>query len=579
MNDSTRRGAIALTDSDFNDAARKRGLTQYIIREPARLDPSEYLNLGILEPLRPSPESDFGKWVMEAVQAKRSIRPMDRADEWPLTFGDYKDAIGKIDQIRRGLFHERTNERLSYIPNDSPELRRFANELYDRERHSPDFTGYVLYLGAANWAFADAILRELGKVSANIPESIRKEHTYIVGGTGSGKSELMKLLIHHYVSHPDKGAVLIIDPHGPVSRQVARWREFSGSGSDRLVYLDATAKPDMGGFTPAMNPIQRTDLDEDDEAEFADMLADALAYLGGDGEGLTHHMKRLASHGMQALISLPDGTIEDLWAGLTEGKGSRLVKAGLAHPNPIIRGHYERLFFSDTFSAGRTSLSSRLEGALAKPSFHRMMTAPNPFNLPQALNAGKVVCVNCAALGSNAAVLGRFLMAQVAGMGKMRLRQQHQRHMPVHVFVDETTKLVSPPIFEILQEFRKVGIYLTMAQQSFGQGMDRDMRQSTKDNTALKFLGWTGNATEFFKMMDWDSKDMPKLEKQEFVVGVGNTQMKLKPHRHLADDTNAMSDREWERVLGEQFERYYRRPDVKSAPSPPPAAPDQTWAD
>ena len=72
-------------------------------------------------------------------------------------------------------------------------------------------------------------------VPLKIPESARAEHTYLCGATGSGKTELLKLLIHSYmVNHPET-AVVIIEPSGKLAPEVARFRE--NYASDRLIYV------------------------------------------------------------------------------------------------------------------------------------------------------------------------------------------------------------------------------------------------------------------------------------------------------------------------------------------------------
>jgi len=53
-----------------------------------------------------------------------------------------------------------------------------------------------------------------------LPDS-KGKHWYIVGGTGSGKSELLKHLIIQDIQKNDK-SVILIEPNGDLSEQVAR---------------------------------------------------------------------------------------------------------------------------------------------------------------------------------------------------------------------------------------------------------------------------------------------------------------------------------------------------------------------
>ena len=45
-------------------------------------------------------------------------------------------------------------------------------------------------------------------------ETDRMRHTYLTGGSGAGKSEAMKVIIHHYIARDPSTALVVIDPHG-----------------------------------------------------------------------------------------------------------------------------------------------------------------------------------------------------------------------------------------------------------------------------------------------------------------------------------------------------------------------------
>ena len=54
--------------------------------------------------------------------------------------------------------------------------------------------------------------------------------------TKTGKSELLKALCLNYVQQADYASVLVLDPGGDMSRQIAQWPELIPQG--RLLYLD-----------------------------------------------------------------------------------------------------------------------------------------------------------------------------------------------------------------------------------------------------------------------------------------------------------------------------------------------------
>ena len=68
------------------------------------------------------------------------------------------------------------------------------------------------------------MLREI--VPVHVPSDDRRRHTYITGGSGAGKSELLKLLIESSMHDVEESAVVVLDPHGDLVEQVAHWPEL-----------------------------------------------------------------------------------------------------------------------------------------------------------------------------------------------------------------------------------------------------------------------------------------------------------------------------------------------------------------
>lgn len=540
------------------------------------LPTSEQIHLGKLEAMGASEDSAVGKAVRTIVERASRAAASKWAERVPMSFGEYCDAVHKVDRTRAALHRERINNTPVYIDGDSSMLRRFVRSIYDRERHSPDFTGYVRYVGDVHPELAAAILQVLKQAAPHVRESDRHEHTLIVGSTGAGKSELLKLLVHHYVKHPELGAVLVLDPGGgKMASEIARWREFAGDGVERLVYLDANASDDMRGLVPALNPLVRGTASNDEVMSIAAQLADALTYLAGEGEGQTSYMERAATFGLRVLLDKHGSTLKDLWDGLVSADGEPLSSLGKRHPDEMVRGHYEKEFFGEHYKSAKRGLSSRLGGALLMPVFRRMLTAPNPFNLQTAVEAGKIIVVNCASAGEKGeTALGRLLMAQVSALGRRRSQNRYLQKAPLHVIVDEATQLMAPPVFKILQLLRKENIWLTMAQQGFGDGVERDMRSVLKTNTKLKVFGRSDSMSDAFRLMDWKG-DVPKLQRAQWMVSTGGERFLLQATDHLRDDTNAMSEAEWAAALEYQFAAYYRQlqgephsPTTNPLPSP-----------
>lgn len=461
----------------------------------------------------------------------------------------------------------------------APRRHKSDEDPLDRPRYTPDLKGYRRYLEDFHGQDLAPYIDAAARMPRHIEETRdRRAHTLVTGGSGSGKSELLKLLIHHYVRHPELGGVLVIDPHADLARQVARWREFKGKGAERLVYLDATEGMARGGWVPALNPLVRGTASQDELSGIAGQLANALAYFGGDGEGQTPQMQRLASFCLQVLLEIDGSTLLDLLRGLTVKARERgrekvdepeFVKRGRAHPNEVVRDFFENDWDGESYRSTRDALKRRLSTHLRAPIFQRMMAAPQPLNLEALLNAGKVVVVNCAMEGGDA--LGRFLMAQVAAIGRRRIDNPRLEPHPIHVFVDEASELIAPPFISILEGCRKRNIWLTMAQQGAGEGGEREFINRVKRSTLLKLLGRSGTVGEIMRVVDVPRDSIPTLEQGDFIAvktGHERSPMLLRTLRPspLAGIGNAMSEAEFSAVRKLQA-RYYRQP-ATALPSP-----------
>lgn len=74
------------------------------------------------------------------------------------------------------------------------------------------------------------VLRDrLVQIASGVPvsETDRMRHTYITGGSGSGKSELIKRLVFRSARYDPRCACVVFDPHGDLAEQIAKWRIFS----------------------------------------------------------------------------------------------------------------------------------------------------------------------------------------------------------------------------------------------------------------------------------------------------------------------------------------------------------------
>ena len=223
----------------------------------------------------------------------------------------------------------------------SAPMRRLAIR-YDLDVHTPNEEGYLRYLKELAPAF-HRLLEE--KMPAMLLESDRERHTYVTGGSGSGKTELLKQIIYSYVQKPDCGAVIVLDPHGDMVRQIAKWKEFADD-PDRLVYIDpflfkeelADLVPEGQIMRPTMNPMEMKTGSVQEKDLVVQQLISLIGALlsGGAGGVLTDPQKALIRSCIYVLLELPNPTVADLQNFMNKNRNQKYIaQAGLHHDDVV----------------------------------------------------------------------------------------------------------------------------------------------------------------------------------------------------------------------------------------------------
>lgn len=492
-----------------------------------------------------------------------------------LTYGEYLDALRRIVSIR---------ERLQKIDNaarrrdfdrqhrDNPTfhaehlapspLEARLSRNFDPDRLSADWAGYVAYLAAVAPSLCEFFYRRLPVL---IPEDARKRHTYITGQSGSGKSELLKVLFNAYLRSQARVSLVLIDPHGDLAEQVARFPDVATSG--RLVYLHPSLSPE---HTPTINPFELADQSETAVHVMAEQIASVFGELmrKAGHNALTGNMGALLIPCVSTLLRRPGSTIRDLQTFMDDKRNRELWDIGCRSAVQAHRDFFHERFYEKQFESTKAALYTRIQSLLNSPVLYRLLVGPSTVNLEEAVNAGKIIVFALPKGGIGAETsptFGSFVLAMLQGLAIRRESVPESQRVPVHVFVDECQNFLSPSVQTILTESRKYGLHLTLAQQTFAQDMDRDLAAAVVGNTAVKFCGM--NDVKTLKPMDERMgvglDALQRLAVGQFFVKVsGNTPAfkLIVPRVKAAVDAAA-----WKATKAEQLRDYYR-PNATPAP-------------
>lgn len=437
-----------------------------------------------------------------------------------------------------------------------------------RDDFTPDRQGFRAYLKEQHNALYGALKTP---IPAMVAEEDRQRHTYVTGGTGSGKTELLKHLIHSYVTTGKAGTV-IIDPHGDMAAQIARWDVFADD--DRLIYVDPYLFPDM---TPTLNVFELKERSEESIQTASQQILEMLDGVLGEGTGgkLSEPMKNCLRFCTLILLERDGSTFADLQRFLDNNRNHDLVATGQRHRNGVIREFFsgEKSGFSaPSLDSSKMRIETKIAGLRSLGAFENMVNGQSSFDLEDALNAGKIVVFKLSKKQPEASkTLGKFILIKLLQMAYRRDSLSPAERVPVHVFIDECQNFIIPSLGDILTDARKYGVHLTLAQQVAGQGMSSSMEETMSNNVRIAIGGYTKKDRRMAEMLGVPLHDMQNLKVGEFYIRLGaNPALLINTDTHVLGNNSAMTSQQWD-ATKERLKKYYRPIDALDVPdiSPP----------
>lgn len=404
-----------------------------------------------------------------------------------------------------------------------------------------------------------------------LPNDQREKHTYVVGGTGSGKSELLKHLILQDIGKQNK-CVILIEPNGDLSEQVARQQ---GIPPERLIYIDCSFPP----RTPLINPFEliRSQNDLEIETQAQTIRTALMQIFDSDGQPLTLQMQSVIEPCLE-IIAKKRGTLKDLQRFMVSGLNEDLVAFGKTLVKH--KDFFERKFDESNLAVSRQGIYQKLMNVLNMSAFTDFFCGETSINLRKAIEDKKVIIFNLSKgkLGDfTATYIGKMIVAILQNIIFQRANIKQENRTPIGLYIDEFQDFINPSIEQIFVQGRKYNVGLTVASQVVGQKMTTEMTKIVLGNTNVKFVGMNGYETlrAMSKETFTEIEELKNLSVGEFFCRIGNANgfvLKV-PEKHLGWKT-CISEQDWKTVLTEQLNRYYRprvrlQPQNKNAPTLP----------
>ncbi len=461
--------------------------------------------------------------------------------------------------VREMTFHT-FEDFLLTLKHATPKKGDYISTGHSLDSFQSNLEGYMAYLqknapDLAHFFFA--------RLSARIPESDRKRHTYLLGKSGSGKSELLKILVFAYLRKLKYCTSIVLDPHGDLAEEIARFKE--NKTMDRLIYIDPYLDK-YGKRKPCINPLDI----KDKSAQNVDIVAQALLTAFKEilnNTTLTIQMEALLVPCLTVLLKREGSTLLDLQRFMNDDKNQDLVNLGTQSNIIAHQIFFRDRFYERTFSITKASISTKLQSLLNSQTFYHLTVGKSTLYIDEILSSKKLVIFNLSKgqLGSDTSeAFGRFIIALIQSAILKRAQQKKSKRVPVHMYIDEFQNYISDSMEEILAESRKYGLHLTLAQQYLGQKMDTNFKRGVLANTQIKIIGMSASdsRTAIAKETGLSDEEISRLSVGSFYIKVGNRPaFKLYVPTFLIGNKNSMTWENWHGVRAHQLNKFYRNID------------------
>ncbi len=306
----------------------------------------------------------------------------------------------------------------------------------------------------------------------------RMRHTYIIGKTGVGKSELLKEMIKQDIRAGY--GVCVMDPHGDLIDDTLR--HLPPERAEDVIYFDPsdTERP-MG--------LNLLEAKTEDQKHFITTAIINLMYKLYDPQRtgiIGPRFEHAVRNAMLTIMCEPGATFIEIVRVLTDPKYVQELLPKVQ--DPMVRRYW-------TDQIAQTSdfhKSEVLDYIVSK--FGRFVTnitmrniigqSKSAFDFRKVMDEGKILLINLSKgkLGEeNSSFLGLVIIPKILMSAMSRQELPEEKRKDFYLYVDEFQNFATPDFAVILSEARKYHLALTVANQFIGQ-MDEEVKNAVFGN-------------------------------------------------------------------------------------------------
>lgn len=337
----------------------------------------------------------------------------------------------------------------------------------------------------------------------------RRQHMYILGKSGTGKSVLLSNLIAQNIQNGE--GVCVVDPHGELVEEILHL--IPDHRAKDVIYFN----PSDIDFNMGFNII------EVDDPKYKHLVASGLMGIFTKiwANVWSSRMEYILSNAILALVDTPGTTLLGIPRMLVDKDYRQMIISNLK--DPVVKAfwvhEYEQWreqFRNEAIAPIQNKVGQFLSSAMIRNVLGQPKSTINIFDI---MNEGKIFLVNVSKgrIGEdNSALLGGMIITkiQLAAMERVRIPEDERKDF--YLYVDEFQNFATDSFANILSEARKYRLNLIVAHQYTAQLENKDgskVRDAVFGNVGTMIIFRVGADDAEFLEKEFE----PEFTAQDFV--------------------------------------------------------------
>ena len=290
----------------------------------------------------------------------------------------------------------------------------------------------------------------------------RRQHTYVIGKTGTGKSAMLNNMIVQDIANGE--GLCVVDPHGELVEGIMR--KIPEERMKDVIYFNP-ADPD---FHIGFNVLELPD------PKYKHLVASGLMGIFTKiWAGVwSPRMEYILNNCVLALLDTPGSTLLGIPRLLTDKDYRQKIIANIQ--DPVVKAFWIHEFeaWQDKFRNEAIAPIQNKVGQFLSTSLIRNIVgqSKSTIDIFDVMNEGKIFLVNVSKgrIGEdNSALLGAMLITKIQLSAMERVRIPEDERVDFYLYVDEFQNFATDSFAGILSEARKYRLNLILAHQYIGQ--------------------------------------------------------------------------------------------------------------